>query len=107
MPGELTLLRTPSVRSLLSVISGGFSAEAGICCEDDQARLGTATLAAQSVHAFYPHITVTVGRGTAFLTSEQEGEESLRMIWRTALANEVLLQRGADRRAGVIAGLVE
>lgn len=77
---------------------------ARIFCEVDQARLDT--LAAQSVRAFYPHITVTFERGTAVLTSEHEREESLRMIWRTALANEVLLERGADHRARVIAGLV-
>jgi len=77
-----------------------------ICCDIDQRYLNEASDAAEAVCAFYPHVTATIVKGAAHLASGQESSDSLHMIWRTVLANELLLKRGADPRAGVIARLV-
>jgi hypothetical protein len=58
------------------------------------------------VQRFYPDITVEIGEDGARLASDERDEATLRLIWRSALANEALLERGACQRAAVIEALV-
>lgn len=78
-----------------------------ICCEFDPAQFSTATGAANWVRAAYPEVTVTLDRDMAQLVANSLGEVSLRLIWRTAFANELLFEHGKDQRAVVLKALVE
>jgi hypothetical protein len=49
---------------------------------------------------------VTLDRQNVQLASTGRGEQALRLIWRTSLANERLLADSADSRADLIATLV-
>ncbi|HYJ53129.1 MAG TPA: hypothetical protein VEW04_08140 [Allosphingosinicella sp.] len=62
--------------------------------------------AGEWVQRFYPDIAVTVDRVAAQLAAVERDESALRLIWRSALANEALHARGASRRAAVIDALV-
>lgn len=67
---------------------------------------GAARLAAEWVKAFYPDVAVSLdGRGVC-LASGGRNERELHLIWRSAVANEVLLARAASERADLIEALV-
>ena len=55
---------------------------------------------------FHPGVSVAVEAGAASLTSEEHDGAALGTIWRSSLLNEILLARGADRRAALIEALV-
>ena len=72
-----------------------------------EAEFTTAQRAGEWVGAFHPDIAVIVDRGAAQLVSDTRDTPALGLIWQSALANEVLLARGAVSRASVIEALVQ
>ncbi len=63
--------------------------------------------AARWLSAFYPDVALILDRDGAQLASDRRSESELALIWKTTLANEKLLARGAARRAAVIEALVQ
>jgi hypothetical protein len=65
-----------------------------------------ARVAAEWVKAFYPDIAISLDGDGVCLASSERGEQELQLIWRSAVANEALLARGAPERADLIEALV-
>jgi hypothetical protein len=76
-------------------------------CAMDQEPGSAVQDAAAWVGAFYPDVTCSLDDGAACLTSRDQDDARLRLIWRASLANERLLVRGAVRRAAVLNELVK
>ena len=91
--------------------SGVASAERGrgaVAVTSCETRLNhaAARLAAEWVKAFYPDVATSIdGEGICHASSERS-ERELRLIWRSAVANEALLARAAPERADLIEALV-
>ncbi|HWT31300.1 MAG TPA: hypothetical protein VN240_09785 [Propylenella sp.] len=65
-----------------------------------------AASAAEWAQAFYPDVDITREAGSVALACESRGEGELRLIWRSALANDKLFAGGAAQRAAVLDALV-
>jgi hypothetical protein len=96
------LLGTNSARNLLWQ---GRKALTGVVCAAGDDR-STAQRAGEWVQRFYPDIIVEIGVDGARISSPERDAATLRLTWRSALANEALLVRGASQRAAVIEALV-
>jgi hypothetical protein len=79
---------------------------AAASCAVMSADLPAAQRAAAWARRFHPDVTVTLDAGAARLSSDERGEDALRLIWQCSLLNEKLLDRGAGRRAAVLEALV-
>jgi hypothetical protein len=77
-----------------------------IHCEVALESEALATRAAEWAPAFYPDLEISLEAGRVTVASDSRSEGELRLIWRSALANEKLLLRGAAQRAAVLAALV-
>jgi hypothetical protein len=75
-------------------------------CGINPGRVALARRAADWTRAFHPDVTVALARGQTTLTSQQRSATELRLIWRTALVNERLLDAGVEQRAATLAALV-
>lgn len=73
-----------------------------VCVDLDPGQFAVAREATAWVRAFYPDITVALDRSTVQLASQMCDKGELRLIWQSALANEILLGHGASRRAAVL-----
>lgn len=56
--------------------------------------------------AFHPDISATLKQRDLILTSESRSDLSLQATWKTVVANERLLRRGADCRAAMLDALL-
>jgi hypothetical protein len=78
-----------------------------ISCAVKEDELGAAQEAACRIAGFHPGVQAALDGQDIHLSSPTHDAAALRLLWRSALLNETLLARGADRREAVLKALLE